>query len=149
MSVIELLKAIGAKELLANGGIVLLAVITVLQITPIRLNPWSWIAKRIGRAINGEVIHKVEGLEKEVAGLRADTAEESVVNCRARILQFGDELLQDVHHSKDRFDQTLRDIDKYEQYCEKHKEFKNSITVMTVQRIKKVYNELLISGDFL
>lgn len=149
MSVIELLKTIGAKELIANGGIVLLVVITVLQIAPIRLNPWSWIAKQIGRAINGEVIHKVEGLEKELMSLRADTTEESIVNCRVRILQFGDELLQDIHHSKDRFDQTLRDIDKYEQYCETHKDFKNNITVMTVQHIKEVYNQLLISGDFL
>lgn len=149
MNVIELLEAVGAKDFIANGSLLLFIVISLLQISPVKINPWSWIAKQVGRAINSEVIHKVGNLENELVKLRNDVEGESVVTCRARILRFGDELLHDVHHSKDLFDQTLRDIDKYEQYCEKHKDFKNSITTMTIQRIKEVYNELLTNGGFL
>lgn len=149
MSLVEFLKTVGATEVITNGGFILLVVMTLLQIAPVKINPWGWLAKQLGRAINGEVIHKVESLEKELSALRADTTEQSIINCRVRILQFGDELLRDVRHSKDRFDQTLRDIDEYERYCTRHPDFKNNITVMTVQRIKDVYNQLLISGDFL
>ena len=149
MNISEILNSINAGQLLKNAGIILVVLMTVIQIAPIKINPWGWLARCIGRAINGEVIHKVSKLEDELAALRKDTAEQAIVNCRVRILQFGDELLQDIHHSKDRFDQTLRDIDAYESYCKAHPDFQNSVTVMTVQRIKKVYNDLLASGDFL
>ena len=149
MNLAELLESVELGEVLANGGLILLIVLTVVQISPIKINPWSWFAKQIGRAINGEVIHKMESLEKEVGSLRDYTTEQSIINCRVRILQFGDELLRNVKHSKDGFDQTLHDIDEYERYCAAHPDFKNNVTVMTVQRIKAVYNELLTTGDFL
>ena len=37
---------------IATGGGILLAVLTVIQIAPIKINPWSALAKAIGRAIN-------------------------------------------------------------------------------------------------
>ena len=149
MNLAELLESVNMGEVLANGGLILLVVLTVVQISPIKINPWSWFAKQIGRAINGEVIRKMESLEKEVGSLRDYTTEQSIINCRVRILQFGDELLRNVKHSKNGFDQTLHDIDEYERYCAAHPDFKNNVTVMTVQRIKAVYNELLTTGDFL
>lgn len=149
MTLADLFKTISANSSMTTGGIVLFAAMTLLQISPLKINPWTWFAGWIGRAINSEVIHKVESLEKELVALRADTKEQSIIDCRTRILQFGDELLQGIHHSKDRFDQTLRDIDAYESYCRDHREFPNNVTVMTAQRIKEVYNQLLVSGDFL
>ena len=55
---------------IATGGGILLAVLTVIQIAPIKINPWSALAKAIGRAINGEVIAKVDRLETEVQAMR-------------------------------------------------------------------------------
>ncbi len=45
-------------EEIATGGGILLVAMTLIQIAPIKLNPWSALAKAIGRAINGEVIAK-------------------------------------------------------------------------------------------
>lgn len=148
MSVQELIESCGMADLLKNGGLLLFAALTVLQIAPIKINPWSWIAKRVGKAINGEVITKVGNLEKEVSTLRKDVTEQAVVTCRVRILRFGDELMRGIHHSKDCFDQTLRDIDTYESYCREHPDFQNNVTCITVQHIKDVYNKLLSDGDF-
>ena len=44
------------KEILASGGGVLVVVMTLVQIAPVKLNPWSWLARSIGRAVNAEVI---------------------------------------------------------------------------------------------
>lgn len=155
MSVIDLLKNIGIADLLKNGGLLLLVLLTLIQITPIKLNPWSWLAKRIGKAINGEIIRRIETLEKEIStlctsqhALREETAKQAVVNCRVRILRFGDELTYGVHHSKGSFEQTLKDIDTYERYCREHPNFQNNMTCSTVQLIKDTYNRLLSSGDF-
>lgn len=149
MTLTEFLESVSTTEVLKDCGIGVLILATLLQIAPIKINPWGWLAKKIGHAINGELFHRIDGLEKELATLRTDTTEQSIINCRVRILQFGDELLRGTRHSKDRFDQTLQDIDIYENYCRTHEDFKNNITAMTVQRIKTVYEQLLASGDFL
>ena len=44
----------------------LAAVSFLVQISPIKLNPWSWIARKIGKAINHEVVAKVEGIARDV-----------------------------------------------------------------------------------
>ena len=59
-----------AEILLAGGGGVLL-LLTLIQITPIKINPWSAIAKAIGRAINGEVI----GMLSEVKSKQESTSD--------------------------------------------------------------------------
>ena len=40
------------KEILETGGGVLLIVLTLVQIAPIKVNPWSVIAAALGRALN-------------------------------------------------------------------------------------------------
>jgi hypothetical protein len=136
-------------EAIAAVIIALLAGTTIVQIAPIRINPWSWIAKAIGRAINGEVIQKVDNLEKDLRSFKEDTKEETAKGCRIRILRFGDEILHDVHHSKEHFDQILLDITEYENYCREHPEFKNNMTAITTSRIKSTYEQCLEDHSFL
>lgn len=137
----------GQEILLGGGGLILL--LSLVEISSIKINPWSALGRAIGRAINGEVLAKVSGLEGEIQSIRNDIEEQSAVNCRARILRFGDEVLHDSQHSKDHFDQTLRDIAKYELYCKDHPDFENNVTELTSQRIKDVYMKRLHDNDFL
>ena len=48
------------KEILETGGGVLLIVLTLVQIAPIKVNPWSVIAAALGRALNKDVIDLIE-----------------------------------------------------------------------------------------
>lgn len=137
------------QDLLLPGSGLLIALLTLIQIAPVKINPWSAIAKTLGRAINKEMMDRLESLDKEVKQLRDATALESVLNCRVRILRFGDETLHDQRHTKEHFDQILRDIDKYEHYCDTHPEFENNVTVLTSTRIKEIYRKRLADGDFL
>lgn len=89
------------KEILFGGGSALFVLLTLLQLAPIKINPWSAIAKAFGRAINSEVLEKVGKLESELQCVRSGMAEEKAVNCRARILRFGDECLHGERHTKD------------------------------------------------
>lgn len=93
-------------------------------------------------------LEKVGKLESELQCVRSGMAEEKAVNCRARILRFGDECLHGERHTKDHFDQTLRDIAAYERYCEDHPEFENNVTELTSDRIKTIYRRCLDSNDF-
>lgn len=136
-------------EEIATGGGILLVAMTLIQIAPIKLNPWSALAKAIGRAINGEVIAKVDRLERELLDMKENQEERDAISCRTRILHFGDETIHGVRHTKEHFDQILRDITTYERYCDDHPNFENNTTVLTSQRIKDIYEECLKTKDFL
>jgi len=148
-------------------GALIIAVLSLIQIAPIKINPWSAIAKSLGRALMGESCKVMEGhmnqidealskIEHEVR-LLDDKIEESndkadmdrAVTARVRILRFNDELLASRRHSKESFDQALEDIDSYEQYCREHPDFRNNKTLMSIQNIKKVYQRQLATHDFL
>lgn len=128
---------------------VLLGGSTLIQISPIKLNPWSWVAKKIGKAVNGELIEKVETLDTKVDKLEKARGEENAENRRVRILRFSDEIQHGVLHSQEHFDQILSDITEYNKYCDDHKDFLNDKTVLATQRIKSSYMKRLERDDFL
>ena len=137
------------KELGLYGGGILLILMTVIQITPIKINPWSWLGRCIGRVINGEVLEKVEALSQDVKKNKADDDEQWASLSRVHILRFGDELLHGVSHSKEHFDQVLIDISKYEHYCKEHPEYLNNIADATIKQIKHTYQKCLEENKFL
>ncbi len=137
------------RTILLFGGGGLLVLMTLIQITPIKINPWSWIAKRIGRAVNGEVLEKVNAIDGTVNEMRDHNAEEWASLSRTHILRFGDELLHGVAHSKEHFDQILVDISKYETYCGDHPEYLNGVANATIKQIKKTYQKCLDDHSFL
>ena len=136
-------------EIIAAGGGLLAAVMTLLQIAPIKLNPWSWMAKAIGRAINGEVLAKLgqveERLDKHITMDDRRTAD----GHRSRILHFNNELLRDLPHTKQEFIEVLAEIDAYESYCRDHKDYPNNRAVLAIDNIRSTYKDRLKKHDFL
>lgn len=129
---------------------------TVVEITPIKINPWSLLFSAVGKAINKDNAEKLDKLGKDIETLHdqnktiTETLErKDAEDARNHILRFGDEIKNKVRHSEEYFNQILDDITKYEQYCESHKDFKNARTVATVQIINEVYQKCLKEKDFL
>ena len=129
------------------GGLVVLS--TIIQISPIKLNPWSWIAKQIGKAINAEVIEKVDKLESDLEELKNSADEQTAKDNRSAILRFGDELRIGIKHSKESFDNILGTISDYDTYCANHVNFKNKITEINEKYISDIYDECLRNNTFL
>lgn len=121
----------------------------IVEIEPVKIKLPQRILRSIGRAINAEVMDKLEKLEKEMAEIKSEAAENVAKQARVRILRFGDEIYNDVLHTKEHFNQILQDITEYEHYCETHKDFENDMTVATTKRIKEVYSECLENKAFL
>ena len=133
------------KEILLNGGGGLLVLLTLIQIAPIQINPWS----AIGRVFNKDVLNEVretrQALEEHI---RIDD-ERDADSHRQRILQFNNELLRDIPHTKEDFTEVLAEIDEYEKYCRDHPDYKNNRAVHAITHIGKVYDERLEKHDFL
>lgn len=137
------------QEILFGGSGALVAILTLLQVSKIQISPWTWLARKLGRAINGEVIEKVEQLGTDLNSLRTESEEREAITCRSRILHFGDEILHGQKHTKEHFDQILADVDYYEAYCDTHPKFRNNIAVATIERIKAVYRMCIKENSFL
>lgn len=136
-------------QLLGGGAGVFVLLSVFVEISPVKINPVSAFLKWLGKKINGDLTEKVDKLGVEVKALQEADAERDAINCRTRILRFGDEVIHGAHHSKDHFDQTLRDIDTYENYCRDHPNFKNNVTGITTEKIKATYKKRLDLNDFL
>ena len=63
-------------------------VICDIQISPIKINPWSWIGRAIGRVINSEVLERVEKLSCSVKQIKEADDEQWASLRRIHILRF-------------------------------------------------------------
>lgn len=129
--------------------VILFFLTTIIQISPIKINPWSFLGKKIGQIINSDVIVGVENITKKVDNLEKNYAEQLAVSSRVRILRFCDEVTLGESHSKEHFSQIFNDIAFYEHYCKENPDFINNITKISVKRIEEVYEKCLIENSFL
>lgn len=144
------------KDLLlpASGGLVVL--LTLIQIAPIKVNPWSALAKALGRAINAEVLTEVKAVKADVADtkkrlddhIRLDN-ERDADRHRERILQFNTELLREIPHTREDFVEILLVIDHYNRYCRENPNYPNERAVHAIANIGRVYDARLEKHDFL
>lgn len=81
---------------------------TLVQIAPIKINPWSAVARGIGKTMNKDMMDKLESVETEVKDLKEkhDKLENRMDKddadaCRTRIIRFADELRRGVEHSEE------------------------------------------------
>jgi hypothetical protein len=128
--------------------ITVVGAVTLVQIAPIKINPWSWVGRTLRKVIIGDIDEKLREIAKKVGKIEDTINERDAVLARTHILRFNDELYNNVKHSRDYFLQTLEDIDNYEKYCEAHPDFKNSRTTMAEQNIKEVYQRLFAEHKF-
>lgn len=136
------------QEILTAGGGTVIVLLTLVQIAPVKLNPWSTIIKWIGHALNAEVLEKQQETQKKLdEHIRVDD-ERNANLLRTQILRFNDELIDDKHHTREHFIEILAIIDAYEEYCRSHPNYKNNRCICAVENIKRVYNERLQKHDF-
>ncbi len=110
---------------LGNLSILLFLMLSLVEISPIKINPWSALAKWLRRELS------------------LDTIEDDLMDSRrTRIIRFDDELIAKQEHRKDMFDAILVDCDKYEKYCKSHHGYVNSVADDSIKHIKEVYAEL-------
>ena len=136
-------------ELFAGGGGLVLAAMTVIQITPVKLDPWSWLAKAIGKAINADVLAKLGEVEKRLDKHITVDDQRAADGNRTRILHFNKELVRNLKHTKEEFVEILAEIDAYEEYCRSHPEYPNNRAVIAIDNVRDVYKERLKKNDFL
>lgn len=128
--------------------ITVIGAITLIQIAPIKLNPWGALVKTIKNFLVGGIEKKLGEIGTKVDNLEKQIKEDKAIHARAHILRFADGIYNGKQHTKEYFDDILSDIDEYEEYCHKHPEFKNGKTIMSVELIRNTYHTLIENHGF-
>lgn len=130
-----------------GGGVLLL--LTLIQIAPIKVDPWTAIFRAIGRAFNAEMMKELRDVRSKLDEHIKTDDERNADEHRARILRFNNELIREIPHTKEEFIDVLADIDYYEAYCRDHQDYKNNRAVHAIANIGRSYDERLKKHDFL
>lgn len=127
-------------------------ILTTIQIAPVKINPWSWIGRAIGKAIGidgisrklSDMENRINNLEikidEDLKRLKKDVGRE-VAKTRAKSLRSEIIDAAEKHNSGKVFSQEKwcdigRWIDEYEKLIEKW-EFKNSQCVAAMTALKE------------
>ena len=88
------------KELFWSGGGMVLVLLSLIEVSPIKINPWSRLAKIIGHALNAEVLEQQKQTQKKLEEHIQVDDERNANLLRTQILRFNDELIDDKHHTR-------------------------------------------------
>lgn len=145
-----------ASDLLPMLPPVLVALLSLVEVSPIKINPWSGLAKWLGRAFNAEVLADLKAVQQAQKDTRSAldkhqaSDDEYKAEChRAALLAFNTSLLRGELHTQEDFFDTFRHIDQYEDYCRSHPGYKNNRASHAIANIGRVYDERLKARDFL
>ena len=92
---------------------------------------------------------QLEKVQKTLDNHIREDEDDKARNQRYRILRFYDEMCEHRRHSESHFEDILDDIDDYEEYCDRHPDFKNSRGVLAMKNIRSTYDKLKSTGGFL
>lgn len=144
------------KAILLGSGGILLLLLSLVEIAPIKVNPWKAIARWFGRALNADILRELDTI-KTVQKENADRLDEHIKSDaertadmhRARILQFNNELLRNIPHTREDFIEILAEIDYYQRFCREHEDYSNNRATHAISNIERVYDERMKKRDFL
>ncbi len=124
-----------------NLTLTVIGAITLVQITPIKINPWSWIGKKIRAALYAD-------LEKKINSLSQDFIEEKVASKRWRVLEFANSCRQGTNHTHEEWAHCLHELAWYEDYT-KRKGIPNGVIDECAKYLRSQYAAHMERNDFL
>ena len=130
MGLYEVLSKLGAGYITA-GVVVLLSLI---QISPLKLNPWDKLLGWFGRKLNGATEKRLEKVEKQIRDMWIN-------HHRQSILTFARECRAEIEHSSDEWTNVLNVAEEYERYVTENK-VTNGIITQDTEYLRNLYQEL-------
>ena len=148
----------------------LMSVLMVAAAAPGFWDFLKWVFGSIGAAITGrkkitnqDISDSVQKLREESAEMKTaiteikeearvhneQNLEERAKNNRYKILRFDDELRIGIKHSYEYFEDILRTVHEYEDYCDSHPKFKNRQAESAINHIQSAYDEAHENNSFI
>lgn len=129
-------------------AVLIIVLLTSIQITPIKWNPWSAIFKWIGRNANGDLITKVNTIEEKLDNHIKESDARDIRERRTAILDFANSCMNGRKHTQEEFIFIMHECDLYEKHCVEC-QIPNGVADAAIGEIRRIYNECLRNNSFL
>lgn len=136
-----------AREILTNPTVIFLGTITIFEIVPIKINPWSCVFNLLGNAINGTIIKEIAQIKEDIATIKKDQEEDNAENMRCRILSFARSCRRHDTHDTEEWNNIISQLRKYEAYVEE-REIENGVIEENAAYLRELYHKRLVNNDF-
>ena len=129
------------KDFVTNPSVIIVGAITLIEVTPIKLNPWKKIFTWIRDLFMGEVI-------SQLMELKRDFEETKAQDKRWHILNFARSCRQGEKHTKEEWNHAISELKEYETYTTE-KQIVNGVIEENAKYLRQLYQERLKKNDFL
>ena len=136
MSIIE-----STKELITSPEVIILGVVTLVEVSPIKINPWQKLFRWIGNMVNGDFY-------KEFSEMKRDFEQTKANDMRWNILNFANSCRRGTEHGKDEWRHVIAQIREYEEYTEA-KGIVNGVIDEDSHYLRELYMHRNQKNDFL
>ena len=133
MTVMEFWNKLTVGGLAGWAVMLILILMSLIQISPIRLNPWDRIFSWLGKKMNGHVQDQLKELKKQVSDLWINSHRQS-------ILTFARESRAKIEHDSEEWTNILNLCEEYEKYTEKN-DVTNGVVRENTKYIRDLYQE--------
>ena len=150
MSLHEIFKLFDIPEVTgATTFVIIIGILltTLVQISPLKLNPWDFCLGWIGDRLNSHIIKKVDALDEKLTKHVQESKDSSVKRKRQRILQFVEDGMGGKRYTKETFEFMMNECDEYEQYI-KENDIKNGVIDASITEIRRRYIDHVHNADF-
>lgn len=120
----------------------------IIQIAPIKINPWSALFKWIGKVATGDIYGKIDGLIAKMNKIEQDVMTNEKDRIRWEILDFANSCRNGRRHTKDEFEHIITLNKKYKQLLKATND-ENGVFELEYEYIQELYTERLKKNDFL
>lgn len=96
-----------------------------------------------------QILKKLDEIENKLNRHIEDDERNRVEEGRTRFLRFCDECRRGVLHTEEHWNDIIKDIDVYKEYCMRHADYKNERAVRTIDYLIEKYDEHIKNNTFL
>lgn len=136
------------KEFITSPGVVLFGAVTLIEIVPIKINPWKWLFSWIGKVVNAEDRKNIQEMRKDLNELKRDFEEDKAKEKRWHILDFVNSCRHGRKHTREEWNHVITELADYESYTER-KGIKNGVIEEDAKYLRKLYQENNDTNNFL
>ena len=127
---------------------ILLVLSFFIQISPIKINPWSALVKWIGKTLTSTLAERLDKVENTLASVENSIDENQKDRIRWEVLDFANSCREGRHHTKDQFQHIITLNDKYKGLL-KRTDDKNGVFDAEYDYIQDIYKERQQKNDFI
>lgn len=123
-------------------ALALVGILSLIQIAPIKVNPWDAMLGWVGSKINAGIKGQLEAVRLQADSQQEEFREFWIDYQREAILRFSRECSQEIPHSREEWNHILDIIKRYETFCEKH-EIANGVIEENSSYLRELHKQLL------